>query len=106
MKNIYKAYTRRVNQEELYFVKKYIVFDNMEGEPLLLESMGMHVNFYKACKLANISSLEVIEELSAQVDLPLPETKEFIFARVSNSILRNAHHFLAKLRLIPMNSSV
>ena len=103
MKNIYKVYTKTVNDMDLYFVKKYTCFSDLENAPQILESMGMHKDFYKACHLAQITNEAVIHELSTQIYIPPKEAKVFALQRVSNSIWKNALHFLAKLRLAGMN---
>lgn len=103
MKNFYKVYTRQVNGENFYFVKKYTSYSDLEGSPRVLDAMGMHKNFYQACKFAKITDGAVIHDLSLQVYIPAKETKEFTLQKVSNTILRSAQHFLAKLRLAGMN---
>ena len=49
MENIYSAYTMKVNNEMLYFVKKYTTFTDLEGSPQVLSEYGMHAKFLKAC---------------------------------------------------------
>ncbi|MEO6682709.1 MAG: hypothetical protein ABIN48_07760 [Ginsengibacter sp.] len=104
MENIYSAYTKKVNNETLYFVKKYTSFTDIEGSPQILSEFGMHSSFFKACKIAQIFNKEIINELAIQVHLnPVTDAAKVISfnksKHASRSFLRNTQHFLSKLRL-------
>jgi hypothetical protein len=108
MENIYFAYTKKVNNETLYFVKKYTSFTDIEGSPQILSEYGMHSKFLKACKFAQIFDKSTIEELAKQVNLsPGAEPGKVISFNHSksnsHSFLRNTQHFLSKLRLAGFN---
>ena len=108
MENIYFAYTKKVNNEILYFVKMYTSFTDIEGSPQILSEFGMHSRFLKACKIAQIFDKSIIEELAKQVNLlPTSEPGKVIsFNHTksnSHSFLKNTQHFLSKLRLAGFN---
>ena len=108
MENIYTAYSINVNNETLYFVKKYTNFTDIEGSPKILSEYGMHSKFLKACYIAKIFDKEIIEQLANQVNITsAPEPGKVISFNPSkehsHSFLRNTQHFLSKLRLAGLN---
>ena len=108
MENIYSAYTLTVNNETLYFVKKYTSFTSLEGSPQILSEYGMHSKFLKACAIAQIYDQTVIKQLASQVHLsPSFEPGKVISfnssKQNSHSFLRNTQHFLSKFRLVGFN---
>ena len=108
MEIIYTAYTKRVNNETLYFVKKFTSFTEIEGFPQILSEYGMHSKFLKACAIAQIYDERIIEQLARQVQI-LPATDsakviEFNPAKhAAPSFLRNTQHFLSRFRLAGLN---
>lgn len=106
MEKKYQAYTREINGRIFYFVKNYSIYPEFEDVPEILESMGMHSDFFKACTIAKVEDEQVIDRLMAQVNI-VPETARVIpFQRVkvmTNSLLRNTHHALMKLKLASIN---
>ena len=108
MENIYTAYTKKVNNETLYFVKRFTSFKDIEGSPLILSDYGMHSNFSKACAIAQINDERIIEQLARQVQiLPATDSAKVIEFNPSKqaapSFLRNTQHFLSKFRLAGLN---
>lgn len=108
MENIYTAYTKRVNNETLYFVKRYTSFKDIEGSPLILSDYGMHSTFSKACSIARIYDERIIEQLARQVQIiPAADSAKVIEFNPSKqeapSFLRNTQHFLSKFRLAGLN---
>ncbi len=108
MENIYTAYTKKVNNETLYFVKRFTTFTDIKGAPQILSDYGMHSKFSKACAIAQIFDEKVIELLSKQVYLTLvtdpAKVIEFNSSKqVTPSFLRNTQHFLSKLHLAGLN---
>lgn len=107
MKNEYLAYTREVNDSPHYFVKKFICLPEYSNVPLILDSMGMHTDFIKACDIAGVEEMEVINDLMKQLNLTKVSGKvvpvHLLERKESNSMLhslyRNTQHLLAKLRL-------
>ena len=108
MENIYTAYTKKINNETYYFVKRYTAFTDIEGSPQILSDFGMHTKFIKACSIAQIFDEKIIHQLSTQVNI-IPATvpaKVINFKptkHVSTSFLRNTQHFLSKFRLAGFN---
>ena len=71
MEHYYKSYTKTINGITYYFVKKYTSFPEFENTPAVLERYGMHVNFKKACLIAEIYDPLVIEQLSNEASASL-----------------------------------
>ena len=108
MENIYSAYTIKVNNETLFFVKKYTSFTDIEGSPQILSEYGMHSKFLKACAIAQIIDKTIIEHLANQVNiLPASEPAKVISfnpsKQNSHSFIRNTQQFLSKFRLAGFN---
>ncbi len=106
MENIYKSYTKEINGKTFYFVKKFSSFPEIENCPVILDQMGMHTNFYKACHIAQVNDQIAVNTLmndlhiirdSARV-IHMPKVKS-----VTHSILRNTHHAFLKLRWATIN---
>ncbi len=106
MKHVYAAYTRMVDNNTFYFVKKYTVFPEYQNFPKVLDSMGMHVDFYRACDIAEIYDESIINKLLDDLHI-LPETAKVIpmsgIKSITNSFLKNTHHAILKLRLATIN---
>lgn len=69
MKSIYQAYTREINRQTHYFVKKYTFFPEIENFPPILDTMGMHKDFLKACELANVEEDDQVQYLMEELNL-------------------------------------
>ena len=67
MKNVFTGYTKIVENETFYFVKKYTAFPELKGVPDFLESFGMHKDFNEACKIAAITDAAIKEYLLSQM---------------------------------------
>ena len=63
MEQSYKSYTKTINGLTYYFVKKYTSFPEFENTPAVLESFGMHIDFKKACIIAEVYDSLIIEQL-------------------------------------------
>ena len=108
MENIYSAYTMKVNNETLYFVKKYTSFTDLESAPKILSQFGMHKTFLKACAIAQIFDKSIIDQLATQVHITTSSEPAKVIRfnpakQSSHSLLRNTQHFLSKLRLAGFN---
>lgn len=107
MKNIYTAYTREVNSQTCYFVKKFILLPEYEQVAPILESLGMHRDFMKACDFAGVESVEILEDLMKQLDLTMVSGKVIPMHQLERkeakpkvqSLFRNTQNLLQKLRL-------
>jgi hypothetical protein len=106
MKHVYTAYTRMVNKDTFYFVKKYSVFPEYQDFPKVLDSMGMHVDFYRACSIAEIYDEAIVNQLLNELHI-LPETAKVIpmsgIKSITHSLIKNTHHAILKLRLASIN---
>lgn len=83
-KSIYTAYTRLINGQTYYFVKKYDTFEGVRNIPPVLDSMGMHRNFLKACEFANVEKEEDIMNLMDQLDLTYYDGKIIPVSQLPN----------------------
>ena len=105
MENIYTAYSKDVNGKTFFFVKKYNVFPEYEDFPNVLDSMGMHTDFYKACEIAKIDDETIIRKLLSE--LHIPEPTEVIqmhgVKAMTHTILKNTQQAILKLRVAGIN---
>jgi hypothetical protein len=101
MKNIYKAYTREVNGKLFYFVKKYTCFPEWENVPSVLDAMGMHTDFYKACDIAGLYDEIIIAQLMNELHI-IPESARIIHLHgvkaMTHSLIKNTQQAILKLR--------
>ena len=106
MENIYNAYTKEINGKTFYFVKSFISYPEIKDCPPVLEKMGMHTDFYKACHFAKIHDDSIINQLMNELRI-VPETARVIHMpkvkSVTHSILRNTQHAILKLKLASFN---
>lgn len=106
MKSIYKAYTKEINGKLFYFIKKYTIFPDYEGFPSILDTMGMHTDFYKACSIAKISDESIIVKLMNELHI-IPESARVIeihgMKAKTHSLMKNTHQAILKLRLAAIN---
>ncbi len=63
MENLYTAYTKVMDNNTYYFVKKYLVFPEFKDVEPMQESFGMHTDFNKACSIAGINDPIIREQL-------------------------------------------
>jgi len=63
MQYIYQAYSKQVNDVETFFVKKFLHFPEMPHVPDIQEGFGMHADFKKACSLAGITDLDLMNKI-------------------------------------------
>lgn len=108
MENTYTAYTKKINNETLYFVKRFTSFNDIKGMPRVLSDYGMHSEFSKACAIAQIFDERIIEQLARQLHLiPATDPAKVISFNPSKqaapSFLRSTQHFLSKLNLAGLN---
>ena len=54
MENFYTSYTKTVQGKTYFFVKKFLKFPEFNKVPDVLVGYGMHVEFDKACSIAQI----------------------------------------------------
>ncbi len=105
MKKIYKAYTREINGKAVYFIKKLTIYPEFKNLPPVLECMGMHEDFAKACDLAQVYDDWVIQDLMEELQLtrvsgkviPIQHLQREKQSKGSN-IFRLPQQWLAKLK--------
>lgn len=102
MEYIFNAYLKEVDGKTFYFVKKISTFPEFENCPPVLESMGMHVDFFKACYIAKVYDQDIINRLMDDVHL-IPDSAKIIHLKkvkaLSNSLIKNTHQAILKLKL-------
>lgn len=106
MKNIYNAYAKEINGKTFYFVKKFSVYPEIKDCPPVLESMGMHTNFFKACDLANIYEEKVVNQLKNDLKIVSESARVIHLQKVksmTHSLVKNTQHVILKLRLASIN---
>ena len=67
METQYTAYARTVNGVIFYFVKSFQTFPELKNVAPLLQGYGMHRDFKKACRIANVFEKEIQQELLAKM---------------------------------------
>ena len=106
MENIYKAYTREINGNIFYFVKKFTAFPEIQNCPSVLDSMGMHTNFYRACNIAQVNDDTAVNKLMNELHI-IPQSARVIHMTkaksMTQSLLRNTQHAFFKLRWASIN---
>ena|SRR5665647_186526 len=106
MENIYKAYTKEINRKTFYFVKKFSAFSEYENCPTVLDGMGMHTNFYKACNIAHVYDDLAVNKLMNELHI-IPESARVIhlpkIKYITHSFLKNTQHAILKFRLASIN---
>lgn len=85
MEYLYSAYTKLVDDNIYYFVKKMITFPEFKGISDVLAGYGMHTDFEKACSICGIDDSACRRQLSAEMEqrklaeipiwLPIVQTK-------------------------------
>lgn len=106
MENIYKAYTKEINGKTFYFVKRFSTFPEYENFPPVLDAMGMHINFFKACGIAKIDDEFIINKLMNELHI-IPESARVIHLHrvkaITHSLIKNTQHAILKLKLASIN---
>jgi hypothetical protein len=106
MENIYKAYTKEINGKTFYFVKKFSVFPEYENSPKVLDAMGIHTDFYKACNIAKIDDDIVVRNLMNELHI-IPDSARVIHMHgvkaMTHSLIKNTQQAILKLRLASLN---
>ena len=83
MANFYTAYTKAVNGQTFYFVKKFQSFPELKDVPPFLESFGMHTDFDKACSIAAVEDLKIKEQILRDINSNMPQAKVIEIGNVS-----------------------
>ncbi|MFT3682401.1 MAG: hypothetical protein QM791_19250 [Ferruginibacter sp.] len=75
MANLYTAYTKVIQGETFFFVKKFQSFPELKDVPPFLESFGMHKDFDKACSIAGINDAKIKEQILTDMNRSIPQAK-------------------------------
>jgi hypothetical protein len=75
MNTVYSVYTKLLNNEVHYFVKRFLSFPELPGVPDVLEGFGMHKDFNEACRLANVTDDVACQQIFDQLQNTREETK-------------------------------
>ena len=69
MNTFYTAYTRLVHGKTFYFVKKFSAFPELKGVPDILENLGMHTDFSRACRIAELRDKAMMQKLLKDIEI-------------------------------------
>ncbi len=68
METIFTCYTKKIEGDIFYFVKKFIAFPELNGVPPVMEAYGMHTNFDKACDIASLHDAGIKTQLLEEIE--------------------------------------
>ena len=75
METNFTCYTKKVQGNIFYFVKKFIVFPELNNISPLLEGYGMHADFDKACAIANLYDEAIKKQLLEEIETGVRQAK-------------------------------
>jgi hypothetical protein len=81
----YSSYTKLINNETFYFVKKYLLFPEWEELTPVLVDYGMHADFYRACSIAAIYEPTLMIQLFKEAQATIQQAKLIDFNSVKFS---------------------
>lgn len=79
MEYLYNCYTKNIENQTYFFVKKYLAFPEYTNVAPVLESYGMHTDFNKACSIALIFDATLKEQLLNEANGAVPQAKVIDF---------------------------
>jgi hypothetical protein len=85
MEYTYSAYTKLINDQTHYFVKKYVLFPELKGVGPVLVNYGMHTDFLKACSIASIYDNAIRQQLYKEAQATVQQAKLIDFNAVKFS---------------------
>ena len=71
----FTCYTKKLQGNIFYFVKKFIVFPEFTNVPPVLEGYGMHTDFDKACAIANLHDGIIKKQLLEEIETGVKQAK-------------------------------
>jgi hypothetical protein len=83
METNFTCYTKKLQGETIYFVKKFIVLPEYSNVPPMLEAFGMHADFDKACAIAQLTDAAIKKQLLDEVESGLKQAKVIDLADVN-----------------------
>jgi len=63
METFFTSYTKKIEGNIFYFVKKFIAFPELSNLPPVQDGFGMHTDFDKACAIANLHDEGIKKQL-------------------------------------------
>lgn len=75
MEKIYNSYTKVIDGTTYFFVKQFLIFNELQGVAPVLEKYGMHTNFEKACNIAGVKEESIKKQLLASLENHSPLAK-------------------------------
>ena len=111
METFYKAYNKMVENRKYYFVKKYVRFPEYRAVDDIMIGYGMHVNFYRACNIAEVHNEKIQQQLFEEMERathgaklinlyqPAKQHKSFIQTLLSPAVV-NFKFFMRYLKAV------
>lgn len=90
METTFTCYTKSVQGEVFYFVKKFMVLPEYSGVPPVMEAFGMHTDFDKACAIAQLTDAAIKKQLLDEVNTGMRQAKVIDLTEVNFSNHRPA----------------
>jgi hypothetical protein len=85
MEYSYSAYTKLINNQTYYFVKKHVLFPELKDVEPVLANYGMHIDFNKACNIASIYDDNIRQQLFKEAQATVQQAKLIDFNAVKFS---------------------
>jgi hypothetical protein len=83
METTFTCYTKKIQGQPFYFVKKFIVLPEYSSVPPVMEAFGMHTDFDKACAIAQLTDASIKKQLLEEVESGLKQAKVIDLAEVN-----------------------
>ena len=75
MENFYTSYTKTIQGNTYFFVKKFLCFPEFNNVPDVLVGYGMHLDFDKACGIAMIEDTKIKLQLLNSMTCAIEQAK-------------------------------
>ena len=75
MKTFYTAYTKQVQDNKLFFVKRFLGFPDLPHVDPIMEGFGMHADFDTACKIAGVQNEKIKQQLMQEIESMIQQAK-------------------------------
>lgn len=107
MEHIYNAYTKQIQGETWYFVKKIMVLPELVGIADMVVGFGMHTDFEKACHIAGVEGaaqrMQIKNDLE-QILQPIQSGSTVRFqSKSAPAVSDPVTHWLADQALVVLN---
>ena len=90
MEYFYTAYTKKIADKNYFFIKRHMVFPELNNAASVLDGYGMHTDFNKACDIAGINKTSIRQELWTSVS-PHEQTARIIHINFPESRSTKMH---------------